>query len=59
MDKQLKKEEDTGLFAKQRGKISCGIIIGADTQIPSAWIGKFQHYTKLRVIGSDAAANEN
>lgn len=36
MDKHLKIGEDTGLFAKQHGKVSCGIIIGADNQIPFA-----------------------
>ena len=36
MDKQLKIGEDTGLFAKQQGKVSHGIIIGADAHIPFA-----------------------
>lgn len=34
VNKQLEMEQDTGLFAKQHGKISYGIVIGADTQTP-------------------------
>lgn len=47
VNKQLEMGQDTGLFAKQRGKVSCGTVIGADTQAPFVWIGKFQHHTRL------------
>lgn len=46
VDKHLKIGENTGLLAKQHGKISCDVILGADIQIPLAWIRKFLHHTK-------------
>lgn len=47
VNKQLEMGQDTGLFAKQHGKISYGIVIGADTQTPFVWTGKLQHHTRL------------